>query len=147
MKNLIIISFLLLFASHGFGQSRKDKKILSSSFVGSDSISIQISYTEIPNCIEAEYGYVLIFIKNDSVHVNHRFPKTHKIESFSVYNKLAFGNVIDFEKTGKDTNACGGYVGGNGVEIKLRINDSKTEFYYCKDTWDGISKLISKIKN
>ena len=114
--------------------------------MNNDSISVQISYTETPNCVEAEYGLVLLFIKNDSVHVSHRLPKTQNIESFSIYNKLAYRNVINFEKTGKKIKPCGGYAGGNGVEVTLKINGSKTKFSYCKDTWNGIKELISKIK-
>ena len=147
MKKLIIISILLLVGTIGFGQNRKNKKLLSYSFTNEDSLSIQISYSENPNCIESERGYLLIAIINDSVSIRHRPPKTQKTEFFEVKNNSAFNQVFKFEKTAKKEEACGGFKGGNGVEAKLTINGSTTKLFYCKDHWDGIGELISNIKN
>ena len=146
MKNIIIIFVLLLVGLNGFGQNRKDRKLLSYSFAKEDSLSIQISYIEMPNCVESEQGFLEINIINDSVSVIHRQPKTYKIEKFKIINKDAFTYVFEFEKTGKKNIECGGYVGGNGVEANLTINGSNTELFYCKDHWDGIEELISNIK-
>lgn len=147
MKKFLTILVVLLVAQSGFGQNRKDKKLLSSSFIENDSLVIQIMYNERPNCVEIEFGFLVISINNGNVNVNHQLPKTHEFESFNIKKTDVFKYIIEFEDKGKKIEPCGGYVGGSGVEVKFSINGSKTEFFYCKDTWDGIKELLLKIKN
>ncbi len=149
MKIIVaIIPLFILFTLDGSAQSRKDKKLLSTSFLDKDSVIIQISYSEIPNCVESYYGALIIVKNKNEVFVKHKKPKSHKWNTKNIISDSTILYVQSFERIAKEGETiCGGHLGGNGVEATLRINGNETELVYCKDEWDGIEELLSKLES
>jgi hypothetical protein len=124
-------------------KTTKSKQVsISENFIDSNSLSIRIEYHDILSCIDDEpLQRIIINIKNN-------------ISTIFVFNSIGskrligpiLGSVLpevnSFEKKAQEIFFCGGYDGGHGIKVKLKINGEENNFSFCKNNWDGISELL-----
>ena len=129
----------------------KDKfsEIISSNLKVNDSIHIEIKYREQIGCLGNYVGKILIKVKAEKLifcHISSN-PK-RKFEGFQTANNNIVEIVRDFEINGKKSKKrpCGTIPAeAHGFEINLKINDTETEFTFCKFEYDGLDILLNEL--
>ena len=143
---LVIVSSLLVVAGCATKSKLHDYSVnISDRYLNADSVNIRITYTLVPSCIERYRSDLIILSSNHESRVYH-YPYEGERERIEGISGSVMDEIREFEIQAKKTKICGGYLGGNGIGVKMVINSDTTEFGYCQDEWDGINELLESLK-
>lgn len=121
--------------------------LISEQYLTQDTLEMQIAYTQIPSCTERLLNQLTINVRGQKSTLLYRSYEG-TVEEIGPLEVRLIQDVYNFEKYAKtNTSICGGYDGGNGVEIQMMINQDSTKFAYCQDEWDGIEELLEVVRS